>query len=103
MRSVVLLVLLCVAGVACGGAGDPAPAELVGVIVEIESEKGSILSFTLEANGEDHTIYIAKDIDYGFDLHHLFEHRATGEPVRCVLEARGERLYAVEIVDAPVT
>ena len=50
---------------------------------------------------EVHTIHIAEDVDYGFDLAHLHEHRTTGEPVRCVFEVRDERLYALEIADAP--
>jgi hypothetical protein len=100
-----VLLLLVPLAVACGG-GDEAdvPNELVGRIVEIQSsDDGTVASFTLEAVDDVHTIHIAKDVEYGFDLAHLHEHRATGEPVRCVLEERDERLYALEIVDAPAT
>jgi hypothetical protein len=100
MRSGLVLALACAALAACGGEESRPPTELVGAIVEIQSDNGSIASFTLDAGGETHTIYIAKDVDYGFDLLHLHEHRTTGEPVRCTLEERGERLYALEIADA---
>lgn len=88
---------------ACGGEEAEAPAELVGVIVEVHEAEGRVKSFTLDARGETYTIYIAQDVEYGFDLAHLHEHRATSEPVRCRLEEREERLYALDIVDAPVT
>jgi hypothetical protein len=87
---------------ACGNDAEEVPSELVGVIVEVQSRAdGGIESFTLESGGDSHAIYIAADVDYGFDLQHLHEHRTTGEPVRCVLEEREGRLYALEIVDAP--
>jgi hypothetical protein len=94
-----LLVLLLAS---CGG-GDQgeAPSELVGVVTAVQGSP-AVESFTLDADGDVYTIHIASDVDYGFDLVHLHEHRTTGEPVRCVLEQRGERLYALEIVDAPV-
>jgi hypothetical protein len=44
--------------------------------------------------------HIAPDVDYGFALGHLHEHESTGDPVRCVLEEREGRLYALEILDA---
>jgi hypothetical protein len=102
VRLTVLLVLLAPLGTACrGGEGADFPTELVGTIVALQSSDGTIASFTLEAADEVHTIHIAEDVDFGFDLAHLHEHRTTGEPVRCVLEARDERLYALEIADAP--
>jgi hypothetical protein len=39
-------------------------------------------------------------VDYGFDLGHLHEHRASGDPVRCLLEEREGKLYALRIDDA---
>jgi hypothetical protein len=105
VRLVFILLLLASLATACRGDGEvETPSELTGTIVEIESAAdGTITSFVLEAGDEVHTIHVAGDIDYGFDLAHLHEHRATGEPVRCVLEERDERLYALEIADAPVT
>jgi hypothetical protein len=105
VRLVLVLLLLTPLAVACGGEDEAdVPSELVGTIVEIQSsDDGTIASFTLEAGEDVHTIHIAEDVEYGFDLAHLHEHRATGEPVRCVLEEREGRLYALEIVDAPAT
>ena len=100
MRAGLVFTLACAALAACGGEESRPPAQLVGAIVEVQSDEGSVVSFTLEAGGDTHTIYIATEIDYGFDLRHLHEHRTTGEPVRCTLEERGERLYALEIADA---
>ena len=103
MRTLLLLLALFPLA-ACGGSDEDVPDELVGVIVAVESKAGGdIESFTLEAAGESYTIHIAPDVDYGFDLSHLHEHDSTGDPVRCVLEEREDRLYALEIVDAPVT
>jgi hypothetical protein len=70
------------------------------VIVEIEPSTGPVRAFTLEADDGSYKVFIADDVDYGFDLQHLHEHRTTGQPVRCILEARGERLYALQILDA---
>jgi hypothetical protein len=87
---------------ACGGETTPerAPSELTGVIVEVDETGNEITAFTLDVGGDRYTIFIAEDVDYGFDLHHLEEHRVTEDPVRCKLEERGERLYALEILDA---
>ena len=50
--------------------------------------------------GDEHVeIAIADDVAYGFDLEHLREHLATGDPVRCTVELRGDRLYALSILD----
>ena len=104
MRLAVLLVLLAPLAAACGGEEADFPTELVGTIVAVQSsDDGTIASFTLEAADEVHTIHIAEDVDYGFDLAHLHEHRTTGDPVRCLLEVRDERLYALEIADAPAS
>jgi|RhiMetdeSRZDD1v2_1073273.scaffolds.fasta_scaffold612579_1 hypothetical protein len=42
---------------------------------------------------------IADDVAFGFDLEHLREHLATGDPVSCTVELRGDTLYAVTILD----
>jgi hypothetical protein len=105
VRVLLLVLLVSPLAAACGGSEpDEPPAELTGVIAGVQNAPGGgIESFTLDADGETFTIHIAPDVDYGFSLAHLHEHRTTGEPVRYALEERGERLYALEIVDAPVT
>jgi hypothetical protein len=103
MTRALLLALTClVASTACGNDPDSAaaPSELTGAIVATEPENGPVRASTLEADGERHEIFIADDVDYGFDLQHLHEHLATGDPVRCTLEQRGGRLYALAIADA---
>lgn len=96
----VLVVLALVALTGCGG-DEAAPAEVVGVIVSVQDgSNGEVESFELDSEGETSTIYIAPEVDYGFALDHLHEHESTGDPVRCVLEEREDRLYALEILDA---
>ncbi len=95
----VLLLALIAAG--CGGDDEPSrpPSELTGVIVAVKGEGSEVRSFTLEAEGEEHEILIASELDYGFDLAHLREHERTGEPVECRLFERDGRLYALTIED----
>ena len=97
-----LLAVLALAGGAgsCGEGDEPVPPEAVGVITAIEGEGSDVRSFTLETE-EDGTldVFIAADVDYGFDLGHLHEHEDTGDPVRCTLEEREGRAYALEIAD----
>lgn len=96
----VLVVLALLALTGCSG-DEAAPAEVVGVIVSVQDEpNGEVESFELDSEGKAYTIYIAPDVDYGFALGHLHEHQSTGDPVRCVLEEREDRLYALEILDA---
>jgi hypothetical protein len=102
MRIVPLLLL---AAVACSSeppaAGPAAPTEVTGEITAIaRGRDGRIAAFTVDAGGRRHEIRIDAERDYGFDLEHLEEHRATGDPVRVTLEDRDGRLYAVEILDA---
>ena len=62
---------------------------------------GDVSAFTLETGeGDTYEIFIAEDVDYGFDLSHLDEHRTSRDPVRCALEERNGRLYATKILDA---
>lgn len=44
-------------------------------------------------------VWIADDVQYGFDLEHLQEHEDSGDPVRCALEERDGRAYALSIAD----
>ncbi|MDQ3951630.1 MAG: hypothetical protein M3279_01505 [Actinomycetota bacterium] len=109
-KPVVVLLLCCLAllGVACGGddgndaaEAPDAPEEVTGVVLDVESEGvGEVTSFTLKEGDETYEIFIAEDVDYGFNLGHLSEHLTTGDPVRVPLEERDGKLYALEIEDA---
>lgn len=114
-KSIVVLSLACLAlGAACGGdeveepaahgehvAAADAPDEVTGVLLDVESEGvGEITSFVLKDGDETYEIFIAEDVDYGFDLGHLTEHLTAGDPVRVPLEVRDDKLYAVSIDDA---
>jgi hypothetical protein len=88
---------------ACGGSGraGPPPSELTGVITDVREESGQVSEFTLDSTDGVFEIRIADDVDYGFDLQHLYEHEQTRDPVRCDLEQRADgETYALTIVDA---
>jgi len=88
-----VLVLLA----ACSQAEQP-PSEVVGVITAIEGDIGAIS--VVEDDGDEYSVAIADDVEYGFDLQHLREHEATGDPVHVRLEERGGHLVALSIDDA---
>lgn len=102
MRVVLLLIPVGLLG-ACGTSTpetSPVPSELTGVIVQVDrGDEGEIVGFTVE-DGETYRIRIDPARDYGFDLEHLAEHEATGDPVRVTTETRRGEAYAVEILDA---
>lgn len=86
---------------ACGGPESPRlPSELTGTIVDVQSAGGEVQGFTLRSNGDTFDLSIANDVKYGFDLDHLREHLATGDPIRCTVEEREDKLYALSILDA---
>lgn len=99
--SIVLLILS-----ACGDDGPTsgnatAPSRLEGPVVEVESEGlGRVQAFTVKSGDRTYEIFIAADVDYGFPLDHLSEHRISGEPVVVRLEERDGKLYALSIEDA---
>lgn len=111
-----MAVLCCLAllGLACGGdkeepagaggdtvAAEDAPDEVTGVLLDVESEGvGEVTAFTLKDGDDTYEIFIAEDVDYGFNLGHLSEHLTTGDPVRVPLEVRDGKLYALSIDDA---
>jgi hypothetical protein len=105
-RVVVLVAALSLGMTACGGADGethpppPPPDRLVGEILEVREENGRVSEFTLAADGDRWEIGIAEDVDYGFDLDHLYEHRDTGDPVDVLLEERDGDLVALRIDDA---
>ena len=76
------------------------PSQLTGVIVEIDGTGSDVESFVVETQAGRYTLFIAEDVAYGFDLAHLAVHRRTGDPVRCRVETRNGRAYALAIADA---
>jgi hypothetical protein len=84
----------------CGGGDGGDEDELTGLIVDIRGRGDDVSSFTLRSGNRTYDIRIAPDVDYGFRLGHLRTHQSALYPVRCKLERRQGRLYALEIIDA---
>jgi hypothetical protein len=79
---------------------DP-PSTVTGVVIEVSSAGlGRVENFVVKDGDDTYEILIDPDVDYGFNLDHLHEHRATGDPVRVELEERNDDLYAQSILDA---
>ena len=64
------------------------------MITEISRAGGRIDAITIRSDEETHRVELDPAIDYGFDVEHLEEHRATGDPVRCSVARRGDALVA---------
>jgi hypothetical protein len=94
--------LIAVAPLAsCGGDADDANSQITGPVVDIEAASlGEVTSFEVQSRGTRYEIFIDEDVDYGFPLGHLNEHRVTGEPVVVEVIERNGRLYAQSIEDA---
>ncbi len=90
---------------ACGDEGaEPmgdAPSRVVGLITEIEPEEGHAPeSFVIEEDdGDTFTIEVDPETDYGFDLHHVYEHFEEEDPLDVQVEERDGALVATEIAD----
>ena len=104
MRALAVALLLAVA---CGAEPaaerpppSPPPDPLTGVVTEVVVRGGEVTAFAVRADATTHEILIDPATDYGFDLHHLEEHRETGDPVVVDLERRDDGAYAVSIDDA---
>ena len=94
-RTVATLLLLAVA---CGN--EPVvPDRLTGVVTEVRPSSGAVEAFTVETTFEAYEILIDPRRDYGFDLRHLDDHRATGDPVVVRVEQRDDAAYALSIED----
>lgn len=100
-----LLVSFALIASACGGDSDEdvaAPSSVTGIVTEVESSGlNEVSSFTVKSGDTHYEILIDEEVDYGFPLGHIEEHRKTAEPVEVDLEERDGRLYARSIVDAP--
>jgi hypothetical protein len=93
-RLSLLLPALLLAG--CGQ-GD----RVEGLISSIEDQgHGRAVAITVENDDGPHRILLPEDIDYGFDLKHLAEHRDQREPVSVKVQERNGRDVALKIEDA---
>ena len=82
---------------------SPAPTEVTGIITELSAGADQSDVTALAVETDDGTVFdllIDPELDYGFDLAHLFEHRDTGDPVRVQVDDRDGTLYALRIDDA---
>ncbi len=87
-------------GAACGSSSR-LPDQVTGLITDItRGTDGGIQQFAVRQGAESFEIRIDPRRNYGFDLEHLEQHRASDWPVTVRLEQRDGALYAVEIVDA---
>jgi hypothetical protein len=75
-------------------------SKLVGLIVDVRGQGDYVPSFTLRTADETYEIRIASEVEYAFPLSHLRAHERMFTPVRCKVEHRQGRLYALEIEDA---
>lgn len=100
-----LAIAVTLALTACRGEGDLTDdtvqtATLTGVVVDVESEGlNEVTSFELRSEGQIYEIFILEEVDYGFPLGHLNEHRVSGDPVEVETEERDGQLYAHAIED----
>ena len=94
LAAVLVLVAGCGGTSTSGDSGDEAPREVTGRIMKIERTNGRISALDITSDGKSYRVVVAPDIDYGFDLEHLKQHRSQHLPVRCPLEQRGGRLVA---------
>jgi len=78
-----------------------APSRVVGVITEIEPEHADAPeSFVIEEeDGDTFTIEVDPEMDYGFDLHHVYEHFEEEDPLDVQVEQRDGSLVATSISD----
>ena len=104
-----LVVVALVALVAFGACGDdppdqsraPAPEEITGPVTKVDSESlGDVTSFEVRHEDEVFQVFIDPEINYGFNLSHINEHLASGDPVRVGLDEQDGKLYATVIADA---
>lgn len=99
-RKAVALLLVALVLASCSDSKGPGD-EVTGVVVDIESAGlGQVEGFTLKAGDDTFEILIDPDVDYGFNLDHLHEHRASADPVKVELDDRSGDLYALSIEDA---
>ncbi|MGH2821360.1 MAG: hypothetical protein ACRDJ5_11970, partial [Actinomycetota bacterium] len=78
----------------------PGSVEVTGLVTDVATKGGEVTAFSLKAKGKSYRFLIDKEIDYGFDLHHLEDHLQEKLPTGVEYEDRGNGLYALSILDA---
>jgi hypothetical protein len=74
---------------------------MVGVITDVhQASDGAVVRFRLSTSEDASTWWIDPGRDYGFNLLHLRDHRATGDPVVVIGTTEAGRLVAANIEDA---
>jgi hypothetical protein len=105
VRTIVLILVATVSCTAADPAFDPSPtpppAEITGLITDLEYDGEQLTSFVVEARGDSFEILIDPERDYGFNLKHLEQHLTEELPVQVALESKSGGLYAVDILDVP--
>jgi hypothetical protein len=70
-----------------------------GLITDIEVRDGRTVAITVGSGDESTRLLTPADIDYGFDLAHLREHRDNEEPVSVKVQERDGEKVALIIED----
>ena len=91
---------ILIAAASCSASADPMPGRITGAVTEVRIEAGEVTAFTVAGGAREYPVLVEADRDYGFDLTHLQEHRATGDPVIVELVWREGDAYALSILDA---
>ena len=104
MRALLALVMVVVATAACNGSGSDVACgdrgTLTGVILDVESRSlTDVQAFTIRSQDEECEVFIDPDIDYGFPLPHLNDHKVAADPVIVDVEVRDDKLTALTIRD----
>ena len=95
----VVFVLLCSCVSGCADNSPSPPSEVVGPIATCAGTGPRSRRSPSRATTAASRFWIADDVAYGFDLEHVQEHADSGDPVRCALEERDGRAYALSIAD----
>ena len=103
-RWLVTLVVLAACSPQAAAPPDPSPSPppdpVTGLVTLVRFSGDEVRSLEVESEGRTYEILIDPAVDYGFNLRHLEEHRTAGDPVEVDVEVRGNRIYAVSILDA---
>ena len=92
MRIGAVVLVLLLAGCAQG-------QRVQGLITDIEVQDGRTVAITVDSGDESTRILTPADVDYGFDLDHLEEHRDEKLPVSVKVQERGGEEIALTIED----